>query len=212
VASERQIAANRRNAQKSTGPRSVEGKRRASRNAYRHGLGAAVGHSGKSAAEIEAFASEIAYAATGSAVAAADAEILAFARVAAQTELDLARIRGMKSVAMSSLTAAINLAVGAHNGEMDLIATSASGQPLFEHAPTPPTSPSLLPTGHADALRRSSMELVILDRYEQRAAARRDRAVLHIVARRTFMTTVKSCNKEPKSDFAYYAIPPFASS
>ena len=34
----KQIEANRRNAQKSTGPTSAEGKQRASRNALRHGL------------------------------------------------------------------------------------------------------------------------------------------------------------------------------
>jgi hypothetical protein len=71
------------------------------RNAYRHGLAVAVRHSVKSAAEIDAFASEIAYAATGLALAAADAEIVAFARAAAEAELDLACIRGMKSVAMT---------------------------------------------------------------------------------------------------------------
>ena len=38
MASERQIAANRANAQKSTGPRSCAGKKRVSRNAFRHGL------------------------------------------------------------------------------------------------------------------------------------------------------------------------------
>jgi hypothetical protein len=38
MASEGQIAANRRNARKSTGPRSSGGRKRASRNAYRHGL------------------------------------------------------------------------------------------------------------------------------------------------------------------------------
>jgi hypothetical protein len=38
MTSERQIAANRRNAIKSTGPTTAEGKRRSSRNALRHGL------------------------------------------------------------------------------------------------------------------------------------------------------------------------------
>jgi hypothetical protein len=38
VASEKQIAANRRNAQRSTGPRSAVGKSLSSRNAFRHGL------------------------------------------------------------------------------------------------------------------------------------------------------------------------------
>jgi hypothetical protein len=40
MASERQIAANRRNALKSTGPRTTAGKLRASANALRHGLAA----------------------------------------------------------------------------------------------------------------------------------------------------------------------------
>jgi hypothetical protein len=38
MASDRQIAANRLNAQKSTGPRTKEGKRRSRRNAFRHGM------------------------------------------------------------------------------------------------------------------------------------------------------------------------------
>ena len=38
VASERQILANRRNAQKSTGPTTASGKKRSSKNSYKHGL------------------------------------------------------------------------------------------------------------------------------------------------------------------------------
>jgi hypothetical protein len=38
MASERQIAANRQNARRSSGPRSNAGKRRSSANALRHGL------------------------------------------------------------------------------------------------------------------------------------------------------------------------------
>ena len=42
VTSERKLTANKQNAQRSTGPRTRTGKRRASRNALRHGLAAAV--------------------------------------------------------------------------------------------------------------------------------------------------------------------------
>lgn len=38
MATEKQIAANKANAQKSTGPKTAAGKLRSSRNAYRHGL------------------------------------------------------------------------------------------------------------------------------------------------------------------------------
>jgi hypothetical protein len=38
LATEKQIAANRANAKKSTGPRTLAGKLKSSRNAYRHGL------------------------------------------------------------------------------------------------------------------------------------------------------------------------------
>ena len=38
MATERQIAANRANAKRSTGPRTLAGKLKSSRNAYRHGL------------------------------------------------------------------------------------------------------------------------------------------------------------------------------
>jgi hypothetical protein len=186
MASERQIAANRRNARKSTGPRSEAGKNRASGNAYRHGLAAGGGQSGTSAAEIDTLASAIAAAATGSVLAAADAEILEYARTAAQAERELARIRAMKAVAMSALMAVANLPIAAVSADVvvDLVAMCGSGEPLFEGSPAPamPKPTASEPTAKADAGRRSLTDLLILDRYEQRAAARRDRAVLDIIA------------------------------
>ena len=59
MASERQIAANRRNAQRSTGPRTQVGKERVSRNAYRHGLRSARLASESHGQEIEDLANKI---------------------------------------------------------------------------------------------------------------------------------------------------------
>ena len=89
MASERQIAANRRNARKSTGPRSSAGKRRASGNAYRHGLNLSVGASAPLAPQLEKLVRKIA----GS---TDDAITLERAREIAQAELDLARVRRAK--------------------------------------------------------------------------------------------------------------------
>jgi hypothetical protein len=89
MASERQIAANRRNARKSTGPRSSAGKRRTSRNSYRHGFSASVTPDAEHAKRIERLARKIAGNAT-------DVVILKCARDAAQAELDLAQIRRVK--------------------------------------------------------------------------------------------------------------------
>jgi hypothetical protein len=89
MASERQIAANRRNARKSTGPRSGAGKKRASRNAYRHGLSLSITSSAAVAKQLEKLVRKI----------AGNSEnpiLLERARALAQAELDLARVRRAK--------------------------------------------------------------------------------------------------------------------
>ena len=60
MASERQLAANRRNARKSTGPRSGAGKTRASRNAYRHGLTLSITSTAEYAKQLETLVRKIA--------------------------------------------------------------------------------------------------------------------------------------------------------
>ena len=86
MASERQIAANRLNARKSTGPLSRAGKRRASRNAYRHGLASSRKPDAATARKLDQLARQI--------VGDSDSEIiLELARSAAEAEFDLARVR-----------------------------------------------------------------------------------------------------------------------
>jgi len=87
MASERQIAANRRNAKKSKGPKSRSGKKRSSKNPFRHGLSvpmSGVGSETQLKDLSRQFAGE-----------ASDAEILAEAARAAHAQLDLTRIRSV---------------------------------------------------------------------------------------------------------------------
>ena len=89
MASERQIAANRRNARKSTGPRSGAGRKRASRNAYRHGLTLSISSTAAFAKQLDKLVHKI----------AGDTEdeiVLERARAVAQAELELARVRRAK--------------------------------------------------------------------------------------------------------------------
>ena len=154
MAGERQIAANRRNARKSTGPRSGAGKKRASRNAYRHGLTLSITSTAAFAKQLDNLVREIA----GD---TEDAIMLERARAAAQAELDLAQIRRAK-VALIERASAL--------GELD------QGRPTL---PEPTALPSQEPDRSAEAIRRALPELRKLDRYERRAAVRRHQAVLN---------------------------------
>src|SRR3954468_4994985 len=89
MASERQVEANRRNAGRSSGPRSAHGKGRASRNSVRPGLTtrqSSVGY----LAELDELACRIAG-------PCANPIELEFARTAAEAELELARVRRVKA-------------------------------------------------------------------------------------------------------------------
>jgi hypothetical protein len=178
MASEQQIAANRRNARKSTGPRSGAGKKRASRNAYRHGLTLSITSTAAYAKQLDNLVRKIA----GD---SEDAILLEHARAIAQAELDLARVRRAK-VALIERASAF--------GELDppqltvtqmirLVNAFERGRPIPEPIDASATMPSQEPDRSAEAIRRVLPELRKLDRYERRAAAQRERAVLDLCDR-----------------------------
>jgi hypothetical protein len=90
MATERQIAANRANAMKSTGPRTAAGRRKSSRNAFRHGLSLPISADPETRDKIavltEAIAGEH-----------ANEDQLQAARVIAEALIDLKRIRETKA-------------------------------------------------------------------------------------------------------------------
>jgi hypothetical protein len=86
VTSLKQIAANRRNAARSTGPVTAQGKARASRNARRHGFSVPVYRASAAAADIGEFALQL----VGDAASRTELDL---ARAAAEAQLELVRIR-----------------------------------------------------------------------------------------------------------------------
>ena len=180
MATERQIAANRRNAGKSTGPRSSAGKKRARQNAYHHGLAVGPTSSAALAKKVEKLARKIA----GN---TRDEIILGHARDAAYAELDLARVRRAK-VALIERASALGplgtprLFNSAREAERFLNLVVHGKTPTMPNAVGPfATMPAEKFERTTEAIRRVLPELVKLDRYESRAAARRDRAVRHII-------------------------------
>ena len=91
MTSERKIAANRRNAKRSTGPKSEVGKKRVSQNALQHGLARAIELNSERAAELKALTA--AFAADASHPAAINA-----AQEVAEAELDVRRVRDKRAV------------------------------------------------------------------------------------------------------------------
>ena len=175
VASERQIAANRRNARRSTGPRSSAAKKRAAQNAYRHGLSASSGSLAAFAKQLERLTHKIAGNTT-------DEILLERARAVAQAELDLARVRRAKVALIESVAAFANLHPSQlfGTGIKNVRPTNAFDQTKVTQAQpidSAATMPSPEPDRSAEAIRRALPDLLKLNRYERRASARRDRAI-----------------------------------
>jgi hypothetical protein len=174
MASERQIAANRRNARKSTGPRSGAGKKRASRNAYRHGLTLSITSTAAFAKQLDTLVRKIA----GD---TEDAITLERALQIAQAELDLSRVRRAKVALIERASAFGELDPPRLTVTQMIRVLKAFDRGRFivpKSIDALATMPSQEPDRSAEAVRRVLPELRKLDRYERRAAAQRERAVL----------------------------------
>jgi hypothetical protein len=101
VTSLKKIAANRRNAARSTGPVTAQGKARASRNALRHGFSVPVYRASAVAADI----GEIVLQLVGNAASRTELDL---ARAAAEAQLKLVRIRGEKQVLLEVLVSGVS--------------------------------------------------------------------------------------------------------
>lgn len=186
MASERQIAANRRNARRSTGARSEAGKTRASRNAYRHGLCSSISSIATFAKELEQLARRIA----GD---TKDQLIFQHALTIAEAEQQLARVRRAKVALIQQVCA-----FGALERADVLIVEGFALKPLqvlkilagrritnLQRWIDPAaTLPNQEPDRTAEAVRRALPELVKLDRYERRASSRRHKAIMALITAR----------------------------
>jgi hypothetical protein len=168
MASERQIAANRRNARKSTGPSTSAGKERASGNAYRHGLRSGRVTTAIDAKEVEELARSIA----GN---SASSMVLECARTAAEAMLALARVRRLRMALLEQIRRFGNsiASAGSAPREIRYLRTSLRGL-------TPEGAVNVSRTSAdrtAQSLRRLLPELRTLDAYERRAWSRREKAL-----------------------------------
>jgi hypothetical protein len=160
--SDKQIAANRRNARKSTGPRSTAGKKRVARNAYRHGLSVPISSIPAFAKVVERLARKI---------TADKGQEISFDRAyaVAEAELDVARVRRAKIATIECMRALGSL-------------ETPPPEPVNGSA----TTPVVESQRSAEALQRALLDLLKLDRYERHAVSRRDRAVRELIVHRIY--------------------------
>ena len=156
MSSKRKIAANRKNAARSTGPSTADGKASASHNAYRHGLTVSVLNDPAIAAEVEQLAGAI----VGRRSAPSE---LVQARIIAEAEFDLLRVRAMRVKMIESMAAGKSLR-----------AAIPAEKPVQHDAATSKQSDIDDPQ---HALLRALPSIEILERYERRAFSRRRRAI-----------------------------------
>lgn len=148
MTSKRKIAANQKNALRSTGPRTANGKICASGNARRHGLSASQQHDPALSAQLDALARTFA----GD---ASEPSQIASAFVAAEAEIHIRKIRAARTSVMTLMAARL-----ANNSVLRAVTECPDG-----------AGPGIA------AFEMALPELEKIDRYERRARSKRKRAL-----------------------------------
>ena len=196
MSSQAQLAANRANARKSRGPRSAAGRTRASRNALRHGLAAISRHNPAYFPEIGRMASAYCEGDTDpllfeQALIIAESDIILIClgaeRLAAiermrdpddipfsDSKASLARARARFAQAKRAYAQLVKAKQAKAGSTSDTGKASISAQK--NKGPHPPAQ-----RDECDAMCRAAPDLTRLERYERRAASRRNRAIREFI-------------------------------
>jgi hypothetical protein len=166
VASERQTGANRRNAARSTGPRSAVGKNRTRFNALRHELTRSLFANADTAQAIEDLARVIVYGND-------DFFMLVQARVLAESAVELARVRFVKIALIERVMSLGPIGPPLKMKSLAKRIGATTGQGISKKVRKSEANDKLTTV----AVQRALPELIKIHRYEQRAAAHRDRAL-----------------------------------
>jgi hypothetical protein len=157
MTSERKIAANRRNGRRSRGPRTTAGKATSSRNALRHGLAASLPDEPAICGKVETLARAIAG-------PGANTAQMNQAKLIAEAQLDLARIRGAKVRAMDAHALEMSTSQGTIR-EDEIEGENPSSEKGGSEERATPLSHEIL------------RQLLKMERYERSAILRRRRAM-----------------------------------
>jgi hypothetical protein len=181
MVTESRLAANRINGRKSRGPKTAQGKAQARRNALRHGLAAVALRNPMVSAQIERMARAI----CGTGATAAQFE---HALVIAEAELQLHNVRAARVATIARRRAS---GLGSAGGREEAGGLDRGGDhpgaaqriSIDRPRPAPDDRQAQAMQEQVDAFRAALPDLLKLERYEQRAWSRRQRAIRQFVAK-----------------------------